>query len=529
MARAWLGCAAAACLSVVAIGGDALAQKKGGILHVHQREGIPSMSIHEEGTISVVLPMMGVFNNLVVYDPKVPQNSLKSVVPDLASEWSWSADNKTLTFKLRQGVTWHDGKPFSAADVKCTWDLLTGKAKEQFRLNFRAGWYHNLAEVTTEGADTAIFHLKRPQPAFLALVASGFTPVYPCHRTPAEMRRQPIGTGPFKFVEYKTNQSLKLERNPNYWKKDRPYLDGIEYTVIPNRSTAILSFVAGKVDMLFPYEVTIPLLKDVKQQVPDAHCEIGAENVAPNVLINPVSPFDKPEMRRAIAQTLDRKAYIDILGEGKGDMGGAMLPPPEGLWGLPPEELRKLPGFEPDVKKAREEARTLMKGLGFGPDKHLPVKVSTRNLAIYRDTTAILLDQLKEIWIDGELDSVETAQWVPKLVRRDYQIAVSLVGNGVDEPDQQFYESYVCGSRTYMDYCNKEIDRLVDEQSSEIDQEKRKKLVWEIDRRLQQDVVRPMLYFRRNASCWRPEVKGISLMANSIYNGWRMDEVWLDR
>ncbi len=118
---------------------------------------------------------------------------------------------------------------------------------------------------------------------------------------------------------------------------------------------------------------------------------------------------------------------------------------------------------------------------------------------------------------------------MPKLVRRDYQVAVSLVGNGVDEPDQQFYESYVCGSRTYMDYCNKEIDKLVEEQSSEIDQEKRKKLVWEIDRRLQQDVVRPMLYFRRNASCWRPEVKGISLMANSIYNGWRMDEVWLDR
>jgi peptide/nickel transport system substrate-binding protein len=170
-----------------------------------------------------------------------------------------------------------------------------------------------------------------------------------------------------------------------------------------------------------------------------------------------------------------------------------------------------------------------MKGLGYGPDKHLPVKVSTRNLAIYRDTTAILLDQLKEIWIDGELDSIETAQWVPKLVRRDYQIAVSLVGNGVDEPDQQFYESYVCGSRTYMDYCNKDLDKLIDAQSAELDQEKRKKLVWEIDKRLQEDVVRPMLYFRRNASCWKPEVKGIRLMANSIYNGWRLDDVWLDR
>jgi len=356
MVRAWIGCAAAAFLSIL-IAGEAVAQKQGGILRIHHREAIPSMSIHEEGTISVVLPMMGVFNNLVVYDPAVPQNSLKSIIGDLATEWSWANDNKDLVFKLRPGVTWHDGKPFTAADVKCTWDLLTNKAKEPFRLNFRAGWYFNLAEVTTEGDLQATFHLKRPQPAFLALLASGFTPVYPCHRSPVEMRRAPIGTGPFKFVEYKTGQSLKLERNQSYWKKGRPYLDGIEYTVIPNRSTAILSFVAGKVDMLFPYEVTIPLLKDVKQQVPDAHCEIGAENVAPNVLINPVPPFDKPEMRRAIAQTLDRKAFIDILGEGKGDMGGAMLPPPEGLWGLPPEELRKLPGFSPDVaRRARRRA-----------------------------------------------------------------------------------------------------------------------------------------------------------------------------
>jgi peptide/nickel transport system substrate-binding protein len=509
--------------------GPAVAQKPGGTLRIHEREGLPTLSIHEEGTISTVLPMMGVFNNLVMYDPHVPQNSLKSIIPDLATEWSWKNDGKDLVFKLRRGVAWHDGKPFTAADVKCTWDLLTGKAKEQFRVNFRFGWYFNLEAVTTEGDDQATFHLKRPQPAFLALLASGFTPVYPCHISPAQMRRNPIGTGPYRFVEYKTNQSLKVERNPNYWKPGRPYLDGIEYTVIPNRSTALLAFAADKVDMIFPYEVSIPLLKDVKQQVPDAICEIGAENVAPNVLMNPVPPFDKPEMRRAVALTLDRKAFIDILGEGQGDMGGAMLPPPEGLWGLPPDILKTLPGFGPDVEKSREGARQLMRGLGFGPDKHLAVKISARNLPTYRDPAAILIDQLKHIWVDGELETIETAQWVPKLIRRDYQIGVSLVGNGVDEPDQQFYESYVCGSRTYMDYCNKEIDALVTQQSMEADQEKRKQLVWEIDRRLQQDVVRPMLYFRRNATCWRPRVKGMSLMANSIYNGWRMEEVWLDR
>ena len=93
----------------------------------------------------------------------------------------------------------------------------------------------------------ATFHLNRPQPAFLALLASAYSPIYPCHVPPAQMRQHPIGTGPFKFVEYKPNEGIKLARNPEYWKPGRPYLDGIEYTIISNRSTAILAFIAGNV------------------------------------------------------------------------------------------------------------------------------------------------------------------------------------------------------------------------------------------------------------------------------------------
>src|SRR5262249_25986073 len=148
-------------------------------------------------------------------------------------------------------------------------------------------------EVTVNGDDEATFVLKRPQPALLALLASGFSPVYPCHVSPKDMRQHPIGTGPFKFVEFKPNQSIKVARNPDYWKPGQPYLDGVEYTIITNRSTQILAFVSGKVDMTFPYEVTIPLLKDVKSQLPAAICEPGAQNVAPNILMNPVPPFDK--------------------------------------------------------------------------------------------------------------------------------------------------------------------------------------------------------------------------------------------
>ncbi len=520
----WLICAA-----LMLVPRPAPAQKQGGILRVYHRDSPAHMSIHEEGTISIVMPVMGVFNNLVLYDQHVARNSLDSIVPDLATSWSWNDDGTLLTFKLREGVTWHDGKPFTAADVKCTWDLLTGKSKDSFKINSRRGWYSNVVEVTAASPTEAVFHLKQPQPALLALLASGFTPVYPCHVSQRDMRQAPIGTGPFKFVEFRSNQSVKVTRNPNYWKPGRPYLDGVEYTIIPNRSTAILAFVAGKFDMTFPYEVSIPLLKDIKTQMPEAICEVTPTNVAPNVLMNPVPPFDDLDMRRAVALALDRREFIDILTEGRGDIGTAMQPGPEGNWGMPEDMRRQLPGYDPDIQKNREAARTIMRAHGYGPDKRLNVKLSARNLAVYRDPAVILISQLKDIFIDGELDPVETANWLPKLIRRDYQMALSLVGNGVDDPDQGFPENYACGSRTYMDYCNKDIDRLIAGQSMEKDQEKRKHLVWEIDRRLQQDAVRPMIYYIRAGTCWRPEVKGLTMMVNSTFNAWRMEDVWLDR
>jgi len=177
--------------------------------------------------------MMAVFNNLVLFDQHVPQNTMQSILPDLATEWSWSKDGTELTFWLREGVRWHDGQPFTAKDVQCTWDTLLGRSQAKFRINPRKSWYWNLDRVTANGDHEATFHLKQPQPALLALLASGYSPVYPCHVPPKDMRQHPIGTGPFKFVSYQPNESIRLTRNPDYWKPGRPYLDGIEWTHHP--------------------------------------------------------------------------------------------------------------------------------------------------------------------------------------------------------------------------------------------------------------------------------------------------------
>src|SRR4029077_4386414 len=133
--------------------GPAAAQKPGGVLRVQFFDSPATMSIHEESTIAGQGPMMGVFNNLVMYDQSVPQSGLKSVVPDLAQEWSWDQSGTSLTFKLRHGVKWHDGKPFTAGDVKCTFDLLQGKAAETLRVNPRKAWYGNLETVVVKADD----------------------------------------------------------------------------------------------------------------------------------------------------------------------------------------------------------------------------------------------------------------------------------------------------------------------------------------------------------------------------------------
>jgi peptide/nickel transport system substrate-binding protein len=218
------------------------------------------------------------------------------------------------------------------------------------------------------------------------------------------------------------------------------------------------------------------------------------------------------------------------LGQGEGDIGGALLPPPEGVWGMAAERLMALPGYSGDVQQNREKARALMQKAGYGPDRHAAIKLSVRNLAVYRDPGTLLIDQLKEIWIDGELDPTETANWVPKLIRKDFVAGLNVLGNAVDDPDVTFYQNYVSYSkRNYTSYNDPEFDHLVDQQSREIDPEKRKQLARDADFKLQEGLGRPIVYHLRAATCWQPYVKGVTLMVNSQYNGWRMEDWWLDR
>jgi len=522
---------AAATAVLLTATGVAHAQKSGGTLKIQHRDNPASLSILEESTVSVQIAAMPIFNNLVLFDQHKPLQSLDTIVPELAKSWSWDDSKTKLTFKLEEGVKWHDGKPFSSADVKCTFDLLLNKSKDRLRKNPRAIWYRNVKDVTVNGPTEVTVTLEKPQQSLLMMLASGYAPVYPCHVSTREMRTKPIGTGPFKFVEFKGNDSIKLVKNQDYWRKGKPYVDAIEYRIISNRSTRMLSFVAKEFDMTFSSDVTIPLYKDVKAQAPDAVCDLHPQYVSRNLIVNAKAPpFDNPKIRRAMALAINRQAFIDILTEGKGTMGGAMLPSPEGQWGMPKDVLEKLTGYGPDVAKNQEEARKIMTELGYSAEKPLKVKVSTRNIAIYRDPAVILIDQLKQIFIEGELEVVDTSQWHAKVARRDYAVGMNLTGVGADDPDINFVENYSCKSeRNYTQYCNPEVEKLIDQQSAESNVEARKKLVWKIEELLNEDVARPIIYHDKAYHCRHPWVKGFTTHMNSVYSNWRLEDVWLDK
>jgi peptide/nickel transport system substrate-binding protein len=508
------------------------AQKRGGTLRLYHNDNPPSTSLLEESTIASVAPFSAVFNNLVMFDPAKVHESLDSVIPDLAESWSWDSTNTKLTFKLRQGVKWHDGMPFTAKDVQCTWRMLIGKSEaSDFHRNPRKVWYSKLQDVSINGDYEATFELSEPQPSLPVLLASAFSVVYPCHVPQATMRAKPIGTGPFKFVEFKRGNSIRLARNPDYWKKDRPYLDEITFRMIDSRATRMLAFATGEFDITFPADISVSLMRDVKARAPSAICEMITTGTFSNLMVNRVNPpFDNPDIRKAMSLAIDRKAFNTILMEGLALTGGAMLPKPAGEWGMPPEMVSSLMGYGPDIDRNIGEAQAIMQKLGYSETKPLPIKIQTRNLPTYRDAAVIVADQLKKIYITGELDVLETPQWYARLARKDYTIGLNVTGVSVDDPDGNIVENYSCKSeRNYTQYCNAEVDKLLAAQSRELDKDKRKKIVWDIERLLVDDAARPVIISSVAANCWQPYVRNYTPHDNSQYNTLRFEEVWLDR
>jgi peptide/nickel transport system substrate-binding protein len=531
----------AAVLLALALGGSALvvrpaesqgpAPKAGGSLNIMLREDLSQgFAIHETSTISTVFPASPCFNNLVYFDPLKRQESAETIIGELAEKWSWQDNYRNLVFLLRRDVKWHDGKPFTSKDVKFTFDMVreAPNAEGKIRLNPRKDWYANVDAIEAPDPHTVVFRLKRPQPSLLLMLASGYSPVYAAHVPPATYRSSCVGTGPFKVKEWRLGEYVEYAKNPDYFVKGRPYLDGLKYIVIKERGTRTAALQAGQLDAAMPGETTKATAEQLKAAVPKMIITPFSTNVADNIIMNiKKPPFDNPKVRLAVSYAIDRRGLVQAVHQGGAMLGAAQAPRPHGVWGLLEKDLNALPGYgKPADMKA--QARKLLAEAKITPQNPLKVEMVTRAIAIYVDMASFVINELKQVGIEASLKQVETAQWHPLAARGEYQIGANLTGIGPDDPDANFYENYACGSqRNYSQYCDEQVMKMIDAQSQELDPKKRLAQVWAIQKKLEEDAARPILDWRLDYLAVWPHVKNF-VPHQSIYNFGRMQEVWRD-
>ena len=506
--------------------------KSGGVLNMMLREDLsPGFAIHETATISTVWPAMPCLNNLVLFDPLKKTESADTIIGELAEKWSWQDNYRNLVFFLRKGVRWHDGRPFTSKDVKFTFDMLreAPDAPAKLRINPRKDWYANIEAIEAADPHTVVFRLKKPQPSLLLMLASGYTPVYAAHVPPASYRTGCVGTGPFKVKEWRKGEYVEYVKNPDYFVKGRPYLDGLKYFVIVERGTRQAALQAGKLDVSFPGEISKTASEQLKKAVPKLVVTPFSANVSDNIIMNiKKPPFDNVKVRLAVSHAIDRRALVQAVHQGGAVVGASLAPKPWGFWGLGEKEITALPGYgKPADEKAK--AKKLMAEVGFSPEKPLRVEMVTRAIAVYVDMASFVINELKQIGIEATLKQIETAQWHAMATRGDYQIGANLTGIGPDDPDANFYENYGCRSpRNYSQYCSEQVMKMVDAQSQELDPKKRLALVYAIQKKLEDDAARPILDWRLDYFTHWPHVKNL-IPHQSIYNFGRMQEVWIDK
>jgi peptide/nickel transport system substrate-binding protein len=259
-------------------------------------------------------------------------------------------------------------------------------------------------------------------------------------------------------------------------------------------------------------------------------CETFATAGSSHVLINhKAPPMQDARVRRAITMALDRQAFVTAQ-HGLGRLGAAMMAAPFGVWGLTPEQLESLPGFGKDVEKSRAEARRLMEEAGYGPAKTLKVNFLVRQGSVPIQGASLVADQLRSIYIEGNVDAKDYTIFTNTLMKGGYTLAFHATGNALDDPDVILVENFMCDSpRNYTKYCNRDIEAKIEEQSITLDPVKRRALVQQIDMTLERESAKPTIFQALQMQCWHPHVKGWVKGGNGNYSHHRFETVWIDK
>jgi peptide/nickel transport system substrate-binding protein len=513
-------------LALAAAGPSAASEtpRRGGVLLAVIGADPPTLDPHQEGTFATLQVVAPLYSTLLQIDPY----NYPKVIGDLATDWRISPDGLTYTFKLRPGVRFHDGSALTAADVKASYDKIVFPP-DGVR-SIRKAAYTAVAGIEAPDPATVVFKLKFPSASLIDNLASPWNVIYPkkiLDKDPNYFLKNALGSGPFKFKAYTRGSTFEGERNPDYFVKDRPHLNGYKFFISPETAVRAAAIRSGRAYIEFrdlPLSEAEAIKKQLGDRIVVQHTPmVGQFGIAIN---NTIKPFTDVRVRQALTLGIDRYTAGRVLYPltGLRNVGGLMRPGTE--WAMPPAELEKRPGFWRDADKSRAEAKKLLTEAGY--PNGFKVVLKNRNVKLpYQDFAVYVIQEWKKIGVEAEHRPLETAAFIAD--GRDngnFELIVSATVEYIDDPDV-FLRRYTTRDPSNIGrYSDPVLDDLFSRQLRALDPAERRKLLVALQARvLDQAYYMPGLWWTRNVVHWA-KVKNY-VAPPSHYTNQKLQDVWL--
>jgi peptide/nickel transport system substrate-binding protein len=517
-------CALIGAVAATVSAAQAQTPRRGGVLLAAIAADAPSLDPHQETTFATIELVAPLYSLLLQIDPL----NYPKIIGDLATDWKISPDGLTYTFTIRQGVRFHDGSTLTAADIKASYDKIV--APPQGVRSVRRNAYTAISSIEASDPETVVFKLKFPSASLLSNLASPWNVIYPkkyLDRDPNHFKANVVGSGPFRFKNYTRGSTFEGERNPDYFMKDRPYLDGYKFYISPETSVRAAALRSGRAWIEFR---TMPLseVDAIRKQLGDKVVvqETPATGLFGIAMNNTLKPFNDVRVRRALTLAIDRYTAGRVLYPiaSLKDAGGLMRPATE--WAMSEAELQKLPGFGRDMEKNRAEAKRLLAEAGY--PNGLKVVLKNRNVKIpYQDFAVFVIQEWRKIGVEAEHRPLETAAWFSDgRDKGNFDLIISGTFNYMDDPDL-FLQRYTSGDpNNWGRFSDPGIDDLFARQTRTLDPSERKRLINEIERMVLENAYYiPGLWWGRAVVHWA-KVKNYVAPPNH-YSNQKLQDVWL--
>ncbi|MFH1486369.1 MAG: ABC transporter substrate-binding protein, partial [Chloroflexota bacterium] len=492
--------------------------RQGGILTISDAGDPPHFDLHQLTQIVALQPLAPCYNGLVQYDLLNPTE----IIGDLAKEWELSPDGKTYTFRLNSGVKWHDGKPFTAEDARYSLERMKEPPKGVISVRKEQFIPVDRAEAPDESTVKVI--MKYPYVSFMAQLATDWFLIFPKHVMEAklDMKKEVVGTGPFKFKSYSPGTNLDVVKNPDYFVKGRPYLDGMTTYIIKDVATHFAAFRTGRIKMtgrstgmLTPSHAEV-----IKKDHPDLRLWTYSVMQCPWFHFNAATPpFNDVRVRQAVSLAFDRQAAIKTIAQGMARIGTFM---PPGEWSIPEAEVLKKPGYRQPKDADIAEAKKLLGEAGHSGG--LKVQIVTRE--DQSKAAELMRAQLATIGIDVTIEMAERAVHSQKMQQHAYTFAVQSNVYRINDPDELSRKWLSEAAMNYGQWKNEKYDKLFVEQSQTLDVAKRKAIVRELDELLLQELPALLPYWADSLIGTWPEVKNVAA-PGGMYSSLRCQDIWL--